>query len=38
MAAEGQSHKTVPDVEVRIKQRRATDFLHAEKMTPTDIH
>ena len=26
------------DMEVRTKQRRAIDFLHAEKIAPSDIH
>ena len=26
------------DVEVHVKQRCATEFLHMEKMAPTDIH
>ena len=38
MAAEGQPDKMVSDVEVRMKQRRVTEFLHVEKMVPTDIH
>ena len=32
MAAEGQS-----DMEVRMKQRCETEFLHAEKIAPIDI-
>jgi len=28
----------VSDVEVHMKQRGGTEFLHVEKMAPTDIH
>ena len=38
MAAEGQSGTMVSDMEVCLKQKRVTEFLHAEKMAPTDIH
>ena len=38
MAAEGQSGRMAPDVEVHMKQRCGTEFLHAEKMAATDIH
>jgi len=38
MAAEGQSDRMTSDMEVRMKQRCATEFLHGEKVTPTDIH
>ena len=38
MAAEGQSGRMVSDVEAFMKQRCVTEFLHAEKMAPTDIH
>ena len=38
MAAEGQSDKMASDMEVHMKQRCATDFLHAEKMAYKDIH
>ena len=38
MTAEGQSDKMVPDMEVRMKQRRVIEFLHAEKIAPNDIH
>ena len=38
MAAEGHSDKMVSDMEVHVKQRCVTEFLHAEKMAPTDIH
>ena len=34
MATEGQNDK----MEVRMKQRCVTEFLHAEKLAPTDIH
>ena len=37
MAAEGQSDKTVPDVEVSMKQKGGTEFLQVEKTAPTDI-
>ena len=33
MTAEGQS-----DMEVRLKQRRVIEFLHAENTAPNDIH
>ena len=36
--AAGQSDQMVSDVEVLMKQRCVTEFLHAEKMAPTDIH
>ena len=38
MAAEGQSDKMMSDMEVQMKQRCVTEFLHAEKIAPTDIH
>ena len=38
MAAEGQSDTMASDMEVCMKQRCVTEFLHAEKMAPTDIH
>lgn len=38
MAAEEQSHRMVSDTQVCIKERCATEFPYAEKMTPTDIH
>ena len=38
MAAEGQSDRMVSDMEVHMKQRCGTEFLHVEKMAPTDIH
>jgi len=37
MAAEGQSDKMVSDMEVCMKQRCVIEFLHAEKIAPTDI-
>ena len=38
MAAERKSDKTVPDMDVYTSQRCGTEFLHVEKMAPTDIH
>ncbi len=38
MAAEGQSDKMASDMEVDTEQRCVVEFLHAEKMAPTDIH
>ena len=38
VTAEGQSDKMVSDMEVCMKQRCVTEFLHAEKMAPIDIH
>ena len=38
MAAEGQSDKMAPDMEVHMKQRSGTEFLHMEKMALSDIH
>ena len=38
MTAEGQSDKTVSDMEVWMKKRCVTEFLHVEKIAPTDIH
>jgi len=38
MAAEGQSDKVVFDMEVWMKQRSLTEFHHAEKIAPIDIH
>ena len=38
MAAEGQSDKMVSDMEVRMKQRSVTEFLHVETIVPVDIH
>jgi len=34
MAAEGQSDTAVSDMEVGMKKRCVTEFLHAEKMAP----
>jgi len=38
MAAEGQSDIMVSDTEVHMKQRSGIEFLHEEKVAPTDIH
>ena len=39
MAAKGQPDQMASDMEVvHIKQKCFTEFLHAEKMVPTDIH
>ena len=38
MAAEGPSDRMVPDMEACMKQRCGTEFLHAEKTAPTDVH
>ena len=38
MAAEGQSDKMVSDMEAHVKEKCVTEFLHVEKMAPTDIH
>ena len=38
MAAEWQSHKMAPDMEVHMKQRGVTEFLHVEKIASTGIH
>ena len=38
MAAEKKSNKMVSDIEVHMKQRYVTEFLHEEKVSPTDIH
>ena len=37
-AAEGQSERMVSDIEVSMKQRCGTEFLHVEKIAPIDIH
>ena len=37
MAAKGQSDKMASDMEVPTKQTFVIEFLHAEKMAPTDI-
>ena len=38
MASEGQSDKMMSDMEMQMKQRCVTEFLHAEKNAPIDIH
>jgi len=38
MTAKGQSDKTASDMEVFMKNQYGIEFLHAEKMAPTDIH
>lgn len=38
MSAEGQSHKMAFDMEVSMKQKCVIEYLHVEKMAPTDIH
>jgi len=38
MAAEGQSDPMAADMEVRMKKRCVTEFYHAERTAPTDIH
>ncbi len=38
MAAEGQSDKMASDMEVHVKQREFTEFLHEEKVGSIDIH
>jgi hypothetical protein len=38
MTAVGQSDEMASDMEVRLKQRCVTEFLHAEKIAPNDIH
>ena len=37
MTAEGQSDKMLSDMEVCMKQKCATEFLHAEQMTPMTL-
>jgi len=37
MAAERQSDKMVPDMDVCMKQRSGIELLHADKMVSTDI-
>ena len=37
-AADGSRDKMTADMEVHLKQRYVTEFLHAEKMAPIDIH
>ena len=36
MVAEGQSDRMASDMEVSMKQKCVTEFLHAEKFAPTD--
>ena len=38
IAAQGQSDTVVSDMEVCVKQRYGTEFLHAEIIAHTDIH
>ena len=38
MAAEGQSDTMTSVMEVLMKQRCVTEFLHVEVMAPTDVH
>ena len=38
MAAQGQSDRMVSEMEVWMKQRCVTEFLHVEKIAPIDIH
>jgi len=38
MAEEGQSDKKIPDVEVYMKQRCVTEFLHMEKIILINIY
>ena len=38
MTAVGHSDTMVSDMEVCMNQRCVTEFLHAEKIAPTDIH
>jgi len=38
MPAQGQSDKMTSDMVVHMKQRGVIEFLHAEKIAPTDIH
>jgi len=38
MTAEGHSDRIVYDMKVCMEQSCVTEFLHAEKMAPTDIH
>ena len=37
-AAEGQSDRMAPDMEVHMKQRHVAEFLQEENITPIDIH
>ena len=38
MVAERQSDRMVSDMEVHMKQRCITEFLHVEENAPIDIH
>ena len=38
MAAEWHSDRMISHMEVHMKQRCVTEFVHVEKMAPTDIH
>ena len=38
LAAEGQSETMASAMEVHMEQRCGTEFLHVEKMVPTDVH
>ena len=38
MAAEGQSDKMEPDMEMCMKSRSGTEFFHTENMALIDIH
>ena len=38
MAAEWKSEKLVSEIEMRVKQKGGTEFLHVEKMTPIHIY
>jgi len=38
MVAEGQSETIASDIQVHVKQMCATEFLHVEKIVPTDIN
>ena len=38
IAAEEQSDKMASDMKEHMKQRYGIEFLHVEKMAPTDIH
>ena len=37
LSAKGHSDRMVSDMEMHMKQRCVTEFLHVEKMAPTDI-
>jgi len=38
MAVQGQPDRMTSDMELCLKQRGEIEFLHAEKIAPTDIH